>query len=131
MIDLLPIVAAKGIFKLFSNNDNPCCAMSTYVSLEPSNAYCPEFAPFFGFAGASAAMILSSFGAAYGTAKSGAGIAGLGTVRPDLIMRALIPVVMAGIIAVYGLVVAVLITGNIQGGKLVHQSASFFFAERQ
>jgi V-type H+-transporting ATPase proteolipid subunit len=32
-------------------------------------------------------MILGSAGAAYGTAKSGIGIAGVGTFRPDLIMK--------------------------------------------
>ncbi len=51
-------------------------------------------------------------GAAYGTAKSGIGIAGVGTYRPDLIMKSLIPVVMSGIIAVYALVIAVLIAGD-------------------
>lgn len=33
--------------------------------------------------------------------------------RPELIMKSIIPVVMAGIIAIYGLVVAVLIANNI------------------
>ena len=46
-----------------------------------------------------------------GTAKSGAGIAGMGQFRPQLIMKALVPVVMASIIGIYGLVVAVLISG--------------------
>lgn len=78
-----------------------------------SSELCPDFAPFFGLAGASASMILSSFGAAYGTSKAGIGIAGIGPFRPDLIMKSLIPVVMAGIIAVYGLVVAVVIAGNL------------------
>jgi hypothetical protein len=32
-------------------------------------------------------MILGCAGAAYGTAKSGIGIAGVGTFRPDLIMK--------------------------------------------
>ena len=53
----------------------------------------------------------TALGAAYGTAKAGIGITGMGTLRPDLIMKSLIPVVMAGIIAVYGLVVSVLIVG--------------------
>jgi len=52
-------------------------------------------------------------GAAYGTAKSGIGIAGVGTFRPDLIMKCLIPVVMSGIIAVYALVVSVLIAQDL------------------
>ncbi|KAH8701826.1 vacuolar ATPase proteolipid subunit C [Talaromyces proteolyticus] len=73
--------------------------------------YAPNFAPFFSFAGVAAAMIFGTMGAAYGTAKSGIGIAGVGQYRPDLIMKSLIPVVMSGIIAVYGLVIAVLISG--------------------
>lgn len=75
--------------------------------------YTPAFAPFLGFAGCAAAMILSCAGAAIGTAKSGIGISGIGTFKPELIMRSLIPVVMSGILAVYGLVVAVLIAGGL------------------
>lgn len=37
----------------------------------------------------------------------------MGQFRPQLIMKALVPVVMASIIGIYGLVVAVLIAGNI------------------
>ncbi|KAJ6512261.1 V-type ATPase [Mycena vitilis] len=74
---------------------------------------CPPYAPFFGFAGVASAMILSTVGAAFGTAKAGIGIAGLGTFKPELIMKSLIPVVMSGIIAVYGLVVSVLIAGSL------------------
>lgn len=79
--------------------------------------YYPFFAPFFGFAGCAAAMILSSIGAAIGTAKSGIGISGIGAFRPDLIMKSLIPVVMSGILAVYGLVVSVLIAGGLEPSK--------------
>jgi len=74
----------------------------------------PDFAPFLSFAGIASAMIFGCAGAAYGTAKSGIGIAGVGSFRPDLIMKSLIPVVMSGIIAVYGLVIAVLIAGAVQ-----------------
>lgn len=55
----------------------------------------------------------AALGAAYGTAKSGTGIAAMSVMRPELIMKSIIPVVMAGIIAIYGLVVAVLIANNI------------------
>ncbi|KAI5808523.1 vacuolar proton-translocating ATPase 16 kDa subunit [Peziza echinospora] len=72
----------------------------------------PVYAPFLGFAGIASAMIFSSIGAAYGTAKAGIAIAGVGTIKPELIMKSLISVIMAGIIAVYGLVVAVLIAGS-------------------
>ncbi|KAH3674822.1 hypothetical protein WICMUC_003025 [Wickerhamomyces mucosus] len=56
---------------------------------------------------------VSVVGAAIGTAKSGLGIAGIGTFKPELIMRSLIPVVMSGILSVYGLVVSVLIAGGL------------------
>jgi hypothetical protein len=45
------------------------------------------FAPFIGFAGIAVAMIFGCAGAAYGTAKSGIAIAGVGTYRPDLVMK--------------------------------------------
>ncbi|EIW80960.1 V-type ATPase [Coniophora puteana RWD-64-598 SS2] len=78
-----------------------------------SSEMCPPFAPFFGFAGVASAMIFSTVGAAFGTSKSGIAIAGLGSFRPELIMKSLVPVVMSGIIAVYGLVVSVLIAGGL------------------
>lgn len=55
-----------------------------------------------------------ALGAAYGTAKSGCGISAMAVMRPELIMKSVIPVVMAGIIAIYGLVVAVLIANGIE-----------------
>lgn len=61
--------------------------------------------------------IFSALGAAYGTAKSGTGIAAMSVMRPELIMKSIIPVVMAGIIAIYGLVVAVLIAGQLKEAK--------------
>lgn len=76
-------------------------------------------------------------GAAFGTSKAGIGIAGLGSFRPELIMKvcliptptlrvlslfpqSLIPVVMSGIIAVYGLVVSVLIAGGRKCKFMLH-----------
>ncbi|KAF2681760.1 vacuolar ATP synthase-like protein 16 kDa proteolipid subunit [Lentithecium fluviatile CBS 122367] len=78
------------------------------------NEFTPSFAPFFGMSGIAFAMIFGCMGAAYGTAKSGIGIAGVGTYRPDLIMKCLIPVVMSGILAVYALVISVLIASEIR-----------------
>ena len=76
----------------------------------------PIYAPFFGVMGSASAMVFSALGAAYGTAKSGTGIAAMSVMRPELIMKSIIPVVMAGIIAIYGLVVAALIANNIKEG---------------
>merc|ERR1711935_958754 len=73
----------------------------------------PIYSPFFGVMGATSAMVFSAMGAAYGTAKSGTGIAAMSVMRPELIMKSTIPVVMAGIIAIYGVVVAVLISGQL------------------
>lgn len=56
--------------------------------------------------------LLLALGAAYGTAKSGVGVAATAVLRPDLAIKSIIPVVMAGIIAIYGLVVGVLITSS-------------------
>jgi len=58
--------------------------------------------------------VFSAMGAAYGTAKSGTGIAAMSVMRPELIMKSIIPVVMAGIIAIYGVVVSVLIAGALK-----------------
>lgn len=52
-------------------------------------------------------------GAAYGTAKAGTGIAAMSVMRPELIMRSVIPVVMAGIV-IYGLVMGVLIANQLE-----------------
>lgn len=76
----------------------------------------PIYSPFFGVLGAASAIVFSSFGAAYGTAKSGTGIAAMAVMRPELIMKSIIPVVMAGIIAIYGLVVAAILANGIEGG---------------
>jgi ATP synthase proteolipid subunit len=51
-------------------------------------------------------------GAAYGTAKSGVGLSAMGVLRPDLVMKCIIPVVMAGILGIYGVVVSVLLSGG-------------------
>ncbi|KAL1234385.1 V-type proton ATPaseproteolipid subunit [Trichinella spiralis] len=54
-----------------------------YTKLELS----PVYSPFFGVLGASAAMIFTALGAAYGTAKSGTGISAMAVMRPELIMK--------------------------------------------
>lgn len=75
--------------------------------------YCPVYAPFFGAMGCTAAIVFTCFGAAYGTAKSGVGISAMGVLRPDLIVKNIVPVIMAGIIGIYGLVVSVLISDGL------------------
>ncbi|CAJ0957544.1 unnamed protein product [Ranitomeya imitator] len=66
--------------------------------------------------------VIDALGAAYGTAKSGTGIAAMSVMRPELIMKSIIPVVMAGIIAIYGLVVAVLIANSLTSAITLYKS---------
>ena len=68
-----------------------------------------EIGAFFGYMGVSAALVLANLGAAYGTARSGVGISSMGVMKPDLIMKSIIPVVMAGILGIYGMIVAVIL----------------------
>jgi len=74
---------------------------------------CHPNAYFLASLGASAAIVLANLGASYGTAKAGVGIGGMGVMRGDLVMRSLIPVVMAGVLGIYGLISAVIITGKL------------------
>ena len=64
---------------------------------------------FFGYIGVSCALVLANLGAAYGTARSGVGISSMGVMKPELIMKSIIPVVMAGILGIYGMIVAVIL----------------------
>lgn len=73
----------------------------------------PESAFFFGFMGVTSALALSNLGAAYGTAKSGVGVASMGIIKPDDVMKNIIPVVMAGILGIYGLIVSIVILQKI------------------
>ncbi|KAI8330497.1 V-type proton ATPase proteolipid subunit [Chlamydoabsidia padenii] len=75
--------------------------------------YCPVYAPFFGSMGCTAAIVFSCLGAAYGTAKSGVGLSAMGVLRPDLVLKCIVPVVMAGILGIYGVVVSVLLSGGL------------------
>lgn len=52
------------------------------------------------------------------------GIASMGVMRPELVMKSIIPVVMAGILGIYGLIIAVIIsTGGTGCTFLTHAAA--------
>eukprot|EP00330_Aristerostoma_sp_ATCC50986_P009439 CAMPEP_0114588796 /NCGR_PEP_ID=MMETSP0125-20121206/11414_1 /TAXON_ID=485358 ORGANISM="Aristerostoma sp., Strain ATCC 50986" /NCGR_SAMPLE_ID=MMETSP0125 /ASSEMBLY_ACC=CAM_ASM_000245 /LENGTH=171 /DNA_ID=CAMNT_0001785381 /DNA_START=48 /DNA_END=563 /DNA_ORIENTATION=- len=75
---------------------------------------------FFGFMGAASALVFANLGSAYGTAKSGVGICSMGVLKPELIMKSVIPVVMAGILGIYGFIVSVLLGQNITPDKFTN-----------
>ena len=72
----------------------------------------PNQAIGFGALGIAAALIFSNMGAAFGTAKAGLGIVEVAAERPALILRSIIPVVMAGILGMYGMIIAIIMKGN-------------------
>merc|ERR1712097_88166 len=75
---------------------------------------CPPSAPFFGFMGCAAALVFACLGAAYGTAKSGVGVANMGVLHAEMVMKSIIPIIMAGVLGIYGLIVAVLLASSIK-----------------
>jgi len=70
---------------------------------------CTSSAPFFGFIGASSALVFANLGAAYGTAKSAVGISSMGVINPGNVMKNLITVIMAGVLGIYGLIIAIIL----------------------
>ena len=68
---------------------------------------------FYGYMGIASALVFANLGAAYGTAKSGVGICSMGVLKPDKIIKSVIPVIMAGILGIYGLIVAVILNQKI------------------
>jgi len=75
---------------------------------------CPVYAPALGLIGAAIALIFSNLGAAYGTGKSGQALSATGVERPELTFKNIIPVVMAGVLGIFGLIIAVVIGTAIQ-----------------
>merc|ERR1712134_206781 len=86
--------------------------------------HCPASAPFFGFMGCTSALVFASLGAAYGTAKSGVGVGNMGVLHADMVMKSIIPIIMAGVLGIYGLIVAVLLASSITGDAYGYASFS-------
>lgn len=89
--------------------------------------FCPVYSYFFGYAGIAAAMALPAFAASYGTAKAASGIIGAGIQNPSLIMKGLLPVVMAGMLTIYGFVVALILIFNIPDASNRYSFVSSIF----
>merc|ERR1712227_581323 len=91
------------------------CSTSNPVDVQIRLDMCPASAPFFGFMGCASALVFACLGAAYGTAKSGVGVANMGVLHADMVMKSTIPIIMAGVLGIYGLIVAVLLGSAIEG----------------
>jgi V-type H+-transporting ATPase proteolipid subunit len=68
--------------------------------------------------GVASALVFANLGAAYGTAKSGVGIASLGVIDSSKVFKALIPIIMAGILGIYGIIISALLTGDASSKEL-------------
>lgn len=86
------------------------------LDVEAGSAFCPASAAFFGMMGCASALVFANLGSAYGTAKSGVGVAHLGIMDAKLVMKGIVPVIMAGILGIYGLIVAIIIASGIDVG---------------
>ena len=73
-----------------------------------------DSAAFFGYMGVTSALVFANLGASYGCAKSGVGIASLGVIDSSKVIKGLIPVIMAGILSIYGVIVAVLLNSKVK-----------------
>merc|ERR1719487_2275186 len=97
--------------------DTCSTAKADAAAIAVRQEHCPPSAPFFGFMGCAAALVFACLGAAYGTAKSGVGVANMGVLHSEMVMKSIIPVIMAGVLGIYGLIVAVLLGSGINGDE--------------
>lgn len=75
---------------------------------------CPTYAPALGYAGVAICMVCANFGSAWGTWKAGLGVCKMGVDFPSGIIKNIVPIVMAGVLGIYGLIVSVIITQSIK-----------------
>ena len=67
-----------------------------------------------GYIGAGSCMILANFGSAWGTWQAGLGVCKMGIDYPKGVIKNIVPIVMAGVLGIYGLIVAVILTQSIR-----------------
>ncbi|KAL9645236.1 hypothetical protein ABK040_002436 [Willaertia magna] len=86
------------------------------LTLTAGDPFCSASASFFGMMGTVAAVVFANLGSAYGSSKAGVGVAHLGIMDHKLVMKGIVPVIMAGILGIYGLIVGIIISTNINVG---------------
>ena len=72
----------------------------------------PNQSLFFGCMGIVFALCFANMGSAYGTAKSGVGVVSVAVLHPELVFKSIIPIVMAGVLGMYGMIIAILMRGS-------------------
>lgn len=74
---------------------------------------CPVWAPAFGYLGAAGCVVLANWGSAWGTWKAGMGVCKMGVDYPKGVIKNIVPIVMAGVLGIYGLIVSVILVQSI------------------
>merc|ERR1712086_117987 len=105
MLRTLAVAATVSALALAA--DNACVSgpegKAQIAAIAVRQEMCPPSASFFGFMGCASALVFACLGAAYGTAKSGVGVANMGVLHADMVMKSIIPIIMAGVLGIYGL----------------------------
>ena len=76
---------------------------------------------FFAYMGIASALVFANLGASYGTAKAAVGISSLAVIDPGKIFQALIPIIMAGILGIYGVIIAVIAATKVRGDTVLEK----------
>lgn len=72
---------------------------------------------FLGYLSSMLCLVLSCTGAAYGSAQAGLGLCRAGSKNPNMVIKGIIPVAMAGVRGIYGLVLSIIILSGIHPEK--------------
>ena len=75
--------------------------------------------------GSALCIILSNWGAAWGTWRSGMGLCGMGVNHPGGIIKNLVAIIMAGVLGIYGLIVAIIIGNGVTGPNADSESNTY------
>lgn len=73
----------------------------------PNLDACPYTSVFYSYLGMACGIAFSCLGSAYGTAKAGKGVVASGILKPNAAMKNTLPVIMAGVLGIYGLINAI------------------------
>lgn len=74
---------------------------------------CSPVSAFFSYFGIAIALSFTSLGSGYGTARAAIGVFAACSQHPEFIYKGIMPIIMAGIVGIYGLVAGVIITSDI------------------
>jgi len=74
---------------------------------------CPYTSSFYSYLGMGIGVSFACLGSAFGTAKAGKGVVAAGVMKPQQAMKNTLPVIMAGVLGIYGLIIAIVINTSL------------------